>query len=73
MINKLPGKMRLCIALSIAWIVLIGIVVNEQHWQFDTETFVYWGILPVLGIWIYFWVREGFKKDKEEGKHSGEI
>ena len=62
MLNNLSGKKRRFITLSIAWIAFIAITVHRNSGYM--HEFLYLGILPVATIWIYHWVKQGFKKDK---------
>ena len=56
----ITGRMRLAIAASVLWPVLIAAVM--QPWKQDLFPFLYLGCGPVVLIWILYWVLIGFRK-----------
>ena len=61
--NQLSGKMRLAVLISAIWFV-VGFSLG---WEKDgLVAGCYNGILPLLVVWGIWWVRQGFKKDKDE-------
>lgn len=64
-IKNLGVRWRLAIVVSLLW--LLGSAVYFRPWQGASETYVYYGIGPVLIGWCITWVAAGFglrrKKD----------
>ena len=56
----LTGRMRLAIAASVIWPVLIAAFM--QPWKHDPINYLYFGPGPVAIVWITYWVITGFKK-----------
>jgi len=56
----LTGRMRLAVAASFVWPVLIGAFM--QPWKQDLFPFLYLGPGPVAMVWVVYWVITGFKK-----------
>ena len=56
----LTGRMRLGIAASVLWPLLIAAFI--QPWKKDLFTYLYLGLGPVAVVWIVYWVFTGFKK-----------
>lgn len=57
--NKLSGRWRLAIAVSI--IYPLGVTAILQPWKNDPYSSLYIGLGPVLLGWLIFWVLMGFK------------
>ena len=56
----LSGKMRLAIAGSVLWpLLLAGLMLP---WKKDPLPYLYLAIGPVAFIWIVYWVLSGFRK-----------
>jgi amino acid permease len=58
----LSGKIRLAIAASILWPVVIAVVM--EPWKKDLFPFLYIGLCPVVLVWVIFWVYTGFRNKK---------
>ena len=58
---KLTGRMRLAIAVSALWPVLIAAFM--QPWKQDLFPYLYLGLGPVALIWALYWVYTGFRKN----------
>ena len=58
----LSGKMRLAIATSVFWPLLMAAVI--QPWQKNMPLFLYIGFGPVAFGWIINWVSHGFRNFK---------
>ena len=56
----LTGRMRLAIAASAIWPILIAAFV--QPWKQGVITYLYLGLGPVVSLWMLYWVYIGFKK-----------
>ena len=56
----LSGKMRLAMAVSILWPVVIAVIM--EPWKKDLFPFLYLGLCPVVLVWIVYWVIVGFRK-----------
>jgi len=56
----LSGRMRLAVAASVVWPVLIAAFM--QPWKQDLFPFLYLGPGPVAAVWLIYWVFTGFKK-----------
>jgi predicted Na+-dependent transporter len=57
---ELSGKMRLVIAASVLWPVVVAAFMHP--WKKDIIPFLYFGFGPVAIIWIIYWVLTGFRK-----------
>ena len=57
----LSGKMRLAIAASAIWPVLIAAFM--QPWKQELVPYLYLGLGPVAVIWALYWVYTGFRKN----------
>jgi len=56
----LTGRMRIAIAASILWPVVIAAFM--QPWKQEPIPYLYLGIGPVAMVWILYWVLTGFRK-----------
>jgi len=56
----LTGRMRLAIAASVLWPVLIAAFM--QPWKQNLIPYLYLGFGPVAAVWIVFWVLTGFRR-----------
>ena len=56
----LSGRMRLAVAASAIWPVLIAAFM--QPWKQDLFPYLYLGLGPVAVIWALYWVYTGFRK-----------
>ena len=56
------GRLRLTIALSIAWLLIAS--AYFEPWNKDIKTFIYFGTGPVVVLWGGIWVIAGYKKHK---------
>lgn len=59
----LSGKMRVAIAVSILWPAVLAAFM--QPWKKDPLPFFYFGLGPVVLIWILYWVFIGFRKNRK--------
>jgi hypothetical protein len=57
----LSGRMRLAIAASVIWPVLIAAFMKP--WKQDLFPYMYLGLGPVVVIWALYWVYTGFRKN----------
>ena len=70
MLKTFSGKMRLAIALTLAWSVFtVFYVFDKSHGHI---CFLVLGILPVVTIWIIYWVIQSIETDKEKTKKAFE-
>ncbi|MFH1672645.1 MAG: hypothetical protein ABIF87_04390 [Pseudomonadota bacterium] len=71
--TKLSGWYRIGIVVSIIWIIVALIATDPwthlgrrggsyNNW----DVFLLVGILPVVALWGFVWIRHGFNKDKIE-------
>ncbi|MFQ5484363.1 MAG: hypothetical protein ACE5DO_03410 [Desulfobacterales bacterium] len=58
----LSGKMRLAIATSVFWPLLMAVVIKP--WQKNMPLFFYIGFGPVAFGWIMNWVLHGFRNSR---------
>ena len=58
----LSGKMRLAIATSVFWPLLMAAVI--QPWQKNMSLFFYIGFGPVAFGWVMTWILHGFRNFK---------
>jgi len=58
----LSGKMRLAIATSVFWPLLMAAVI--QPWQKNMPLFFYAGFGPVAFGWIISWILHGFRNSR---------
>lgn len=56
----LNGRMRLALAASALWPLLIAAYL--QPWKQGLITYLYFGPGPVLVLWLIYWVINGFWK-----------
>ncbi len=61
-LRPLSGKMRLAVAVSVLWPVLLGFFLKP--WQNGVERFLYVGAGPVVLGWLVYWVLAGFRKHR---------
>jgi hypothetical protein len=59
---KLTGKLRLAIAASVFWPLVVA--AYFQPWHKDLVPFIYWGIGPVAVCWSLYWVSAGYRKNR---------
>ena len=61
--KQISGRMRFYIFISALWLLAIGIKAIDEY---DFILFLQLGIFPLFFIWGIWWVKKGYKKDKEE-------
>jgi hypothetical protein len=70
MLKTFSGKMRLAIALTLAWSVFtVFYVFDKSHGHI---CFLVLGILPIAAIWGIYWVIQSIKNDKDNIKKAVE-
>jgi len=58
--KKLSGKVRLAIALSIIYPLIVAAVL--QPWHNDPMPYLFIGVGPVILCWLLFWVIQGYRR-----------
>jgi len=61
--KRLTGKIRLAILISVIWFVVCLTIGWENR---EPVAGVFYGGFPLLVAWGIWWVKRGFKKDKDE-------
>ncbi len=59
-VKPIPGKWRLALFVSAAWLVIAALWL--QPWAGDLVTFARMGVLPVAAFWGAVWVLSGLKR-----------
>ena len=79
--RRLSGKMRLAIFISIVWLMIFIVrhyLLNHNPPLYlvgkpkivNFEETLFFGAFPIFIFWGIWWVRQGFKSNKEEKNKS---